>query len=383
MKQTTVNITPTKYGRKIKIMLGSVGVVAVIILAFTFRIELGILAFGTGGVLLGKAIQSGYDKYRASDLLYRGDKADVDIKEQEVEQAKIITGQMALAGLIHETKIGIFIFPYYGKDAVPEYFPATASERKAAGLITAPVETQAPMPSLINLIRHETQLCFFGARGSGKTNNALHWIATYPGDALIIDVKGRNLNLWPEKFEVVSEIREIPGALQKFANELENHRRQGVIRPSRKLLFVDELKNLKIIHKIDTMPDIMNTTYLGREYGFDSSFTTYGTTVKHLDIDAASLLDNFMVVKTLKDGFRAFVIGYDGNETEYKSPPAHPKPQTQSKALLSKTDLFRIDVKSGMSQNKLLAKYVGSKNPDNVKKLRGMFEKAQLEWKWS
>jgi len=222
-----------------------------------------------------------------------------------------------------------------------------------------PETTEQNITPVMNVIAPEHCVGFFGPRGSGKTSIALNWLDQYSGDGVILDAKGRDMNLWPDRFEVFS-VGEAIKAAEDFISEMEKYRAAATVRPTPRLLLLDEPKYFEVNGE-SLMDYIMRVAMFGREFNFHSAFTAQAKTIGHLDIDAAALLLNFVMVRGSEQNgnHTCFVVGA-GGEIEYAPPPPYPRPNLKV-AYLDPDEQFKKDFYN-KSQNHNIEKYVGKKN---------------------
>ncbi len=307
----------------------AIAIVGTIIVAFMFQPVFWFVSAGVGLAFTARAFVWAIASNDQRKRKKRTKTAEVQLIETE-SRSKWLKAHTATFGTT-----GMIVFdrlPEVGENMAGIGFRQAYVDKKphtALPAAASQIEGNAELTSIANVLDYERQVCFFGRRRSGKTSAALNWITRYQGDALIIDPKGRRMNLWPQRFKVVDDIQEMEVVVQQFLDEMEQYRKKAVIKRMRKLLFIDELNYLKTQHGIDLISAVMDIAVFGGEYGFDSSFSAQAKTVKALEIDASSLMDNFVVAKSTKEGestYRAFIVGNDNKEVEYKPYSAYPKP---------------------------------------------------------
>ena len=174
------------------------------------------------------------------------------------------------------------------------------------------------LPKLQNIIKRETDIIFRGRKRSGKTFQAMQWLAGR-GKVIVCDPKneGYPINNWPSNCVVASSLREIEQAIEGVHQIMHKRRTTGQINASLLTLFFDELHDLRTRLGIDVLGVALEIATLGAEFNVFTSFTAHADTGKYLKIDAISLLENFTLVRTKKVGsvFYAYVDLGDG-ETE-------------------------------------------------------------------
>ncbi|MCP4288700.1 MAG: hypothetical protein GY792_30470 [Gammaproteobacteria bacterium] len=170
---------------KIKVALGSVGIVAVVILAFIFRFEAGIIMLGAGTVAVWRGWvwvshirKLGDHNIRRMEAETRRLELDTDIVAEKLNQERHKTDEFQLAKFFIETKVGVF---RHAPDInEPVYIPASASERKS--LPAQIIEAQVQQLDLRHIFTQQ-QLAYtlIGAQRSGKSYQAMHiadqWLA--------------------------------------------------------------------------------------------------------------------------------------------------------------------------------------------------------------
>lgn len=174
---TIVEVQKTRDGWKLKAVLGTVGIVAIVVLAFAFRIEAGLIALGLGGVTVARLWWVAWDSHKARkwDLLER--EAKVGIVQQEFLQQQIVTQRLRKSALIHETRIGVFIFKSLEDDNSLTYYPLTATERQASGLIGTGDDKAEELkrPDLLRVFTQDQgSYAILGPQRVGKTWQAMH-----------------------------------------------------------------------------------------------------------------------------------------------------------------------------------------------------------------
>lgn len=243
--------------------------------------------------------------------------------EEEWKQEQLNTQHHVLSLPIVETNQGLF---KYNIEGLPEatYFPKTVSERKE---LEKQMLLEAPKPDLMDRIEYEDCLVSIGPRGSGKTNTALNWLESKDADGIIVDAKGLALNNWPRKYEVVSDPDLVQNALDRAMSELEKYRRASMMRQKPYILFIDELKYLEQVTGKELLIPVMNIAMLGRAYNIHSGFTSHVTTVAHLKIEGAALLDNFCIVENRCENKKKGIFKCFIDEVEYNPAPQFPEPE--------------------------------------------------------
>ena len=178
---THVEAQHTRDGWKLKATLGTAAIFAVVVLAFVFRVEAGIISLGLGSAIVGRLWMNVIEGRKDRQLDRREREANVGIVEEQYEQERIRTKQIKLAARIIETKFGAFVFSSLEDDSEPQYYAPTANERKmlVQGQLGTP---QLPKPDLLKVFtQEEGAYAIIGDQRVGKTYQAMHiadvWIA--------------------------------------------------------------------------------------------------------------------------------------------------------------------------------------------------------------
>lgn len=178
---TTVEVQRTKDGWKLKAIIGTAAIFAVVILSFVFRLEAGLIMLGLGSVGAARLWWKGWDAHQDRQLNRRERAAEVGIAEEQHRQAIIQTQQMRLAGRIIETRFGVFAFASLDDTGPPEYYAPTAGERKML-IENQQLALPESRPDLLKVFTQEQGVyAIIGAPRSGKTYQAMHiadwWLA--------------------------------------------------------------------------------------------------------------------------------------------------------------------------------------------------------------
>ena len=366
MNNTTVEIQ--KPDIRLKIVLSIGGMICLVILALIFQNVAVYLIAGFGTVAMvgyGTAI---WFKFQDGRRLQRQREAETRLVEQKAAQEMIITHRLELAASLHETKTGVFV---YGGMREWTFVPATATERKQAGLLPATIET---IPNVLDEIRDEQCVMFLGPRDSGKTTLALHWLSVRDTQAIVCDVKG--FNPWPTNCQVVSELGDIINVSNFVLREMQRRREKQLINESSLTLFFDELHYL-VSEGVEVLHIAIQIATLGREYNVHSGFTSHADTVKYLRVDGAALLENFTKVRTTKK----HICYLDFGEGEFQAIPPGPynapapiQCPNRVKVPMTEAEIIEEAILRGDSNNKICHDVWGSKNSDRIARINAIKE---------
>ncbi len=214
---THIEAQRTRDGWKLKATLGTAAIFAVVVLAFLFRLEAGIIALGMGSVTVWRMWVNGWRTYKHTQLDLRERAAEVGVAEEKYYQERILTHQLAKAARIHETRIGVFIFGSLEANDEPTYFPATAGERK---ILQPQLAAPEPKPDLLKVFTQEqATYAILGAQRSGKTYQAMHfadyWLVQ--GHQPVVIGMKRKAGEWQGcKCRITEDATEIDKALQQI-----------------------------------------------------------------------------------------------------------------------------------------------------------------------
>jgi len=167
--QLKVEFYKTKQATRVKVVLGFASIAGVIIIAMLFRFEFGLMlliASPIGGYYGYKRIKH---NSKLADLSLRQVTAETRILEEKHRQETILTKQLSLSSLLHETKTGVFVAG--GLDNW-SYVPQTAPERKNLGITSEQplLEASTEHPSVLDVMKSWTMpLVCNGPQQSGKT----------------------------------------------------------------------------------------------------------------------------------------------------------------------------------------------------------------------
>ncbi len=236
---------------KMKVALGSMGIIALIILAFLFRFEAGliVLAGGVVGAWRGLVWVSNIRRINGHNLRRmeaetRSMEIDTDIKAEQLNQEREKTDEYRISKLIVETRVGVFRF---APDLVtePAYIPASATERKL--LDTGPVIEAGPEPLDFNTTMSDPKAAYaiIGPQRVGKSYIAMHltdYLATRGlGTNLLLGVK-MEAGEWPNCNPFIGE-RAIGQALRAMIDTTTDRHKQKIREP-RINIFLDDWINI-------------------------------------------------------------------------------------------------------------------------------------------
>ncbi len=239
----------------------------------------------------------------------------------------------------------------FNQDAVQRWYfntLANAQHRGSARGMTIDHPMIEPLlQPVIELIKGEPCVAFWGGRGSGKTTHALHWLAHRRSENYVIDPKPLGLNPWPNARVIggSGQFDEIEPSIERIYNELLHRQSEGLLNESPITLLVDELYTLVHVHKLEIMKMVFAITTLGREYEVHASFTTSAKGVKSLQIEGMSgLADALTFVQLQKVGneFKAFVDMGNGEIECLPCGPYIPNTTRQIPSSIAMTDEERV-----------------------------------------
>lgn len=395
--------TPSRLQLKIVIVTAVVGIVttAVIILAFTFRVEFGIAIIVGIGIVGAHQYQALRRQYALIQREARRDEAQTVQIEQQAQReivevallgadlrermavartAEIQTRGAIIGTMIHETRVGVFFFKRNGEY---DFIPATVGERK---VLAAQVEGSEPLPRFLDAIRQRECVCFYGPRDGGKTTAALHWLAARPGRLEVIDPKGSR-NPWPTEF-VIKDEKQYITTVDRFIAELELRRASDLFDEPPWTLLIDELFYITQVLKLDIMTKVFGLIAVGREWGMSAAFTASGKGVRDLHIEGQSgLVENLAMVHCLKTGsekLSGWKMGVDLGEGFFQVEPpgpyyVHPVPAIIPS--LSDAEKVRVELLSNPNQadGTIQATVWGSKGGRNNTKRKQLIRDIRAE----
>ena len=302
-KQQTTTIHAQGPNWTLKIILPVAGLIALVIFGTMFYSQVKILIAGSVALFLAGGVIRGafWIGYQIFDFLDR--MADYQ--------------QKRLASKVHHTPSGLFYIP----DSRVVFVPPTVSERKALGAGGVVIEQ---LPNLIDAIKDETCVMVFGYRGAGKTNTALHWLATRPGTIVVCDPKPRNKNAWPTSyiFGTGGNYQQILQTVYQVRAELDRRVKQEILNAPELTLFLDELFQLVKIQQLPIMMPVFEIITIGRDYRVNAGFTTSDKGVEALDIKGMSGLREALTAVEVKivDGQYKTFADLGSGMREYAAP---------------------------------------------------------------
>jgi hypothetical protein len=352
---------------RLKIVISIGGMICLVILALVFRNVAVFLIAGFGTVAMVGYGTTIWFKFQDGRRLQRQREAETRLIEQKAAQEAIITHRLELAASLHETKTGVFV---YGGMDTWTFVPATAGERKEAGLLPATVE----MPNLLDEIRTEQCVMFLGPRDSGKTTLALHWLSVRNTQAIVCDVKG--FNPWPDNCQVVSGIDDIMRVSQFVLSEMQRRRKKQLVNESSLTLFFDELHYL-VSEGIEVLYIAIQIATLGREYNVHAGFTSHADTVKYLKVEGAALLENFTKVRTTKKHICFLDFGEGEFQVIPPGPYNAPVPAQWPDRVdvpMTEAEIIEAAIEAGKSNNEICRDIWGSKNSARIARINTIRE---------
>ena len=216
-------------GATVKIALGIVGIIAVIIIAFLYRAEFGLIMMGAGVVATWRGLVWVNQTRLASANRKRLEAAQIALAEQRVEQERNKAAALAFAGMFHQTNVGVFRLTETGI----AYYPATATERNRQAQLPAVCgvrdEAQRPVDFYRVMTDPKAAYAILAAQRVGKSYTAMHLTDALPGINLVIGVKMEK-GEWPNCRQYIGF--EAAGyALQMLVEEVRSRHRTGIREP--------------------------------------------------------------------------------------------------------------------------------------------------------
>ena len=187
---------------QIKIWLGLGGLLVLVILAFVYRFEAGIIALAIGGGYAGRVALAGYHRHKLAQFERRQLEAETVKLEAEAIQAKA-------KSYFVETGSGVFQLEGI---SVERFYPSVNASKLLADVPQLPAPELTP-PKLRRLLDVEfIHLLAVGPSGSGKTTVLCHLIDAAPADALVCVLDPHaQFNRWPARVaEIVGTGRDYP-----------------------------------------------------------------------------------------------------------------------------------------------------------------------------
>lgn len=181
---------------KVRVYLGLAGIVALVILAFLYRIEAGIVATALGLAWAGRIAFAGYHRHKLAGYERRRIEAETAKMEYEAIQAKTRT-------YFVEVNSGTFVLDGI---AVSAFYPAVNASKLLADIpqlqLPAPAELAPPLRRLVDV--DFIHLLVVGPSGSGKSTVLCHLIDNERGDSavIVLDPHAR-FNIWPGRADRV------------------------------------------------------------------------------------------------------------------------------------------------------------------------------------
>lgn len=178
---------------KVKVYLGLGGLTALVILAFVYRIEAGIVALAIGLAAAARVALVGYHRHKMAGFERRKLEAETAKLEAEALQARA-------AAYFVDTNAGTFQLDGI---QVARFYPSASASKLLADL-PAPPLLALPEPArlrrLLDVYPELVHLLVVGPSGAGKTT-VLSWlIDSAPGSAQIVTIDPHGaFNVWPAR----------------------------------------------------------------------------------------------------------------------------------------------------------------------------------------
>lgn len=216
---------------QIKIWLGLGGLAVLVVLAFVYRFEAGIIALAIGGAYAGRVALAGYHRHKLAQFERRRLEAETAKLEYEALQARARTHFV-------EVNSGTFVLEGI---AVAAFYPAVSASKLLADVPQLPAPESAP--KLRRLLDVEfIHLLVVGPSGSGKTTALCHLIDAAPADALICVLDPHaQFNRWPARArEIVGTGRDYPAIDAKLYDLIQrmDRRYNGLESTGQKVLII-------------------------------------------------------------------------------------------------------------------------------------------------
>lgn len=249
---TDTTVIVRQGGTTVKIALGIVGIAAVVIIAFLYQTEFGLVMLGLGGVAVWRGIVwvnntrlSDNNRKLLETVKVQLAQRKADLLAERVAQEQQKTAAMAFAGLFHQTNVGVFRLMENGSIA---YYPATVTERNRQMQLPAKAGEAPVQPLDFYRVMTDGKAAYavIGAQRVGKSYVAMRLTEVLPGNTLIIGVKMED-GEWPNCRQYIG-LDAAEYALELLVEEVKKrHNPTGKYRTPRLNVFLDDWINLAAI----------------------------------------------------------------------------------------------------------------------------------------
>ncbi len=252
MDVTMIELQKEKNSLKLKVVLGTAGIVALVILSFLFYVQAGIIVLLLGTAYTGHVWVSAYGKFQQFKRDSRQSEAETLILEHQATREQWVAVRQEREAAIIETRTGVFVF---GSMSDWTHVPATANERKQQGLLAAPVADDSPVVyDFVSAIRNANAgIAVIGAQQCSKTNSVMasayqHFVAG--GPVIYISYRYEPAYLW-SGIEAYCESQALAGLKRVMGLYVANRRArgQGQDIPQMTLVILDDWINLVALDK--------------------------------------------------------------------------------------------------------------------------------------
>lgn len=191
-------------GWKVKAAVGLGGLAVVVILAFLYRVEVGLIVLSIGGAVGARVWVWAVHAHKLANFERRRWLADVIKAEAEAAAAKA-------RSYFVETNTGVFVLDGI---AISQFYPAVSASKLLADIPLPLPEPEPPVKRLLDIVW--PHILILGPTGSGKTTVANHLIDAAEYDAIIyaLDPHATQNRLkglpWSPRARVIGDGRDWP-----------------------------------------------------------------------------------------------------------------------------------------------------------------------------
>jgi len=193
-------------GWKVKVAIGLGGLAVIVILAFLYRIEVGLIVLAIGSAVGARVWVWAIHQHKLAHFERRRLEAEVRRLEYLADEARIKRHFL-------ETNSGVFHIEHPTETiGVRQFYPAVSASRALAELSPLLPEPEPPVKRLLDIVW--PHLLIVGPTGSGKTTVANHLIDNAEYDAIIYALdphatQNKNRGLpWSPRAQVIGDGRE-------------------------------------------------------------------------------------------------------------------------------------------------------------------------------
>lgn len=267
---------------KIKVILSLGGLIALVILAFIFQIEFGIVILLVGSAASIRILVWARHQYKLSGHEQRRIEAEIRKLEAEATKARH-------EGYFIETNTGVFFLRNFDV-SIDSFYPAVSASKLLADAPRLLPETTTPKYGKL-LDVDFIHLLVVGPSGSGKTTVLCHLIDNAPGNALIYALDPHaQFNEWPHRVnEIVGDGRDYQAINAKLLGLIStmNRRYNGIESTSQAILIVAD-EWLGILDKCPDAKEFFNTIGSeARKVNMSLVISSISATVDDLDVSGA------------------------------------------------------------------------------------------------